>query len=251
MNSTGWTASLIFCALLCEPVRAAQTLKMVTVSGPTVIAFFPPATEKDLSQDFDTNESLSDFQFYAQRIRGKLRDAGIDFQEIYASSFSVRFGAKTKSFHPNKTVGYYFAAPGKSPHVEYGVMTDADILQVAKKYFSPSQQTRPNPSQQQSSATHQKTSYSIVECCRGYEAAHNEPNPQKRIQLLESYLAQNQNSSILPYLCYDLLRTYYELQDYPNTVKYADKLLALGDKIDSTSQNEIRTIRSDALSKMN
>jgi hypothetical protein len=69
--------------------------------------------------------------------------------------------------------------------------------------------------------------------------------------LLESYLAQNPNSSLLPFLYYDLLQTYYELQDYPNTVKYADKLQALGDEIDSTSQNEIRTIRSDALGKVN
>lgn len=251
MNSIGWTASLIVCALLCEPVRAAQTLKVVTVSGPMVIAFFPPVTKKDLSQDRETNESLSDFQFYAQRVRGELHDAGIDFQEIYASSFSVSFGAKTKTFHPQKTqVGYYFVAPGKSPHVEYGVMTDADTLQAAKKYFFPLQQPNPNPSQQKSSATQQKASYSIVEPY-GYIAAHNESNPRKRIQLLDSYLAQNPNSLLLPYLYDDLLRTYYELQDYPNAVKYADKLLALGDKIDTTSQNEIRTIRSDALSKMN
>jgi hypothetical protein len=251
MNSTGWPATLIICALLCEPVRAAQIPKVVTVSGPTVIAFFPPVTEKDLSQAPDTNESLSDFQFYVQRVRGELHDAGIDFQEIYASSFSLRFGAKTKRFHPRKTqVGYYFVAPGKSPHVEYGVMTDADILQAAKKYFSTLQQTKLNPLQKQSSATQQNTSYSLVDPY-GYIAAHNESNPQKRIQLLESYLAQNPNSSLLPFLYYDLLRTYYELQDYPNTVKYADKLLALGDEIDSTSQNEIRTIRSDALGKVN
>jgi len=50
---------------------------------------------------------------------------------------------------------------------------------------------------------------------------------------------------------YDLLQTHYELRDYPDTVKYADKLLALGDKIDSASQNEISKIRSDAFSKMN
>jgi hypothetical protein len=136
MKSTGWIASLIVCALLCEPLARAQTLKVVVASGPTVIAFFPPVTTKDLSQDPDTNESLSDFQFYAQSARAKLHDSGIDFQEVYASSFSVKCGSKTKNFHPQKTqVGYYFVAPGKSPHVEYGVMTDADILQVAKKYF--------------------------------------------------------------------------------------------------------------------
>jgi hypothetical protein len=32
-------------------------------------------------------------------------------------------------------VGYFFIAPGKEPHVEYGVMTDADLLDAARKYF--------------------------------------------------------------------------------------------------------------------
>ena len=136
MNTTEWTVILVVCALLCEPVRAAQTPKVIAVNGPTVIAFFPPVTDKDLSRDPDTNESLSDFQFYAQRARGDLHDAGIDFQVIYASSFSVKFGTKTKNFHPQKIhVGYYFVAPGKSPRVEYGVTAPADILQVAKEYF--------------------------------------------------------------------------------------------------------------------
>ena len=135
MKSIGWVATLAVC-LLCEPVGAGPTTKVVVVRGPTVIAFFPPATDKDLSQDPDTNESLSDFQFYAQKVRGKLHDAGINFQEIYASAFDVKCGATTTSFHPQKTqVGYYFVAPGKSPRVEYGVMTDADILLVAKEYF--------------------------------------------------------------------------------------------------------------------
>ena len=32
-------------------------------------------------------------------------------------------------------VGYYLTVPGKKPHIEYGVMTDADLLQVANEYF--------------------------------------------------------------------------------------------------------------------
>jgi hypothetical protein len=138
MKSTVYVASLIVCALLCEPVATAEPPKVILVSGPTVIAFFPPVTEKDLSQEPDTNESLSDFQFYGQRVRAKLHDAGFDFREIYATSFSVKCGAKTENFHTQKTkVGYYFIAPGKPPQVECGVMTDTNILQVAKRYFRP------------------------------------------------------------------------------------------------------------------
>lgn len=93
-------------------------------------------TEAELSKDPDTNESLADFQFYATRVREKLRNAGIDFEEIYASSFAVKCGTKTTTFHPKKvTVGYYFVVPGRSPRVEYGVMTDEGIFDVAAEYF--------------------------------------------------------------------------------------------------------------------
>lgn len=39
-------------------------------------------------------------------------------------------------FTPTKEkVGYYLISPGKKPRIEYGVMTDTDLLQVAKDYF--------------------------------------------------------------------------------------------------------------------
>jgi len=51
-------------------------------------------------------------------------------------SFQTRTGAKVRTFQTGKAgVGYYFIAPGKEPHVEYGVMTDEDLLVVARKYF--------------------------------------------------------------------------------------------------------------------
>ena len=93
-------------------------------------------TDAELSKDPDTNESLADFQLYATSVREKLRSAGVEFEEIYASSFTVRCGAKTATFSPKKTtVGHYFIPPGKSPRVQYGIMTNVDILRVAAEYF--------------------------------------------------------------------------------------------------------------------
>jgi hypothetical protein len=136
MKLFGWILTLSFLLLLCRPLGAAPKEKLVVINRPTVVAFFQPVTDAELSNDPDTNESLSDFQFYAATVREKLHDKGIDFEVIYASSFAVKSGAKTTTFHPQKAaVGYYFVAPGKSPRVEYGVMTDADILQVAAEYF--------------------------------------------------------------------------------------------------------------------
>jgi hypothetical protein len=136
MRLFGWIVTLPVSVLLCLPLGAAPKEKLFVVNGPTVVAFFPPVTDAELSKAPDTNESLADFQLYATRVRAKLNNAGIEFDEINASSFAVRCGAKTTTFHPKKTtVGYYFIAPGKSPRVEYGVMTDVDILRIAAEYF--------------------------------------------------------------------------------------------------------------------
>ena len=133
-----FSRNIAFCALVlfCEPIAAAPKQRVVIVSGPTVVAFFPPVTQAELSNEPDTNEALADFRYYAARVRERAGEVGIDFEEIEASSFSVKCGAKTMVFRPKKTkVGYYFVAPGKSPHVEYGVMTDSDILHIATEYF--------------------------------------------------------------------------------------------------------------------
>jgi hypothetical protein len=115
---------------------ASPEVKLVVAKRPTVVAFFPPVSDTELSNNPDTNESLADFQFYATRVREKLHAAGIDFEVIYELSFAVKSGTKTTIFRPkNHDVGYYFVEPGKSPRIEYGVMTDDDILHVAIEYF--------------------------------------------------------------------------------------------------------------------
>jgi hypothetical protein len=135
MRPFGWIVTLSLSFLLCLALGAAPKEKLVGVKGPTVVAFFPPVTDAELSKDPDTNESLADFQLYATRVREKLSNVGVEFEATSGSSFAVRCGAKTTTFRPKKTtVGYYFIAPGKSPRVEYGVMTDVDILRVAAAY---------------------------------------------------------------------------------------------------------------------
>lgn len=110
--------------------------QLVVVSGDTIIAFFPPISDSELDKDPDLNETLSDFQFYVGNVRNPLRNMKIEFQVIYARSFRIRTGNNVRTFRPQKAdVGYYFIAPGKKPRVEYGVMTDTDLIQVAHEYF--------------------------------------------------------------------------------------------------------------------
>jgi hypothetical protein len=114
--------------------KGSAVIPMVDAHQATVIAFYPRQS-KTQSVDADANESLSDFQLYDARVEKPLTPAGIQFKELYSSSFRVHIGVKTRTFHPTSGVCYYFVAPGKRPHVEYGVMTDTDLLQVAKRYF--------------------------------------------------------------------------------------------------------------------
>ena len=128
-------ARVAFCAVAVTP-RAAERQPLVVVHGPTVVAFFEPVTEAKLDKDPDANEALADFQLYASRVRAPLRKAGIEFHELYAHSFRLRVGKQLTTFRPVKMdVGYYLIAPGKKPRIEYGVMTDSDLLQVTNQYF--------------------------------------------------------------------------------------------------------------------
>jgi hypothetical protein len=129
-------ASTVIALLFAPSLAAAPKNAVIIINRSTVVAFFPPVTSAELSADPDTNEALSDFQFYVKEVRKPLGDAGIDFKEIYAKSFRVQLGTRITTFRPGKVeVGYYLVAPGKQPRIEYGVLTDADLLQIAKEYF--------------------------------------------------------------------------------------------------------------------
>lgn len=114
----------------------AERQPVIIVRGPTVVAFFEPVVQAKAGKDADLNEALADFQLYAKNVREPLRKEGIEFHELYAYSFRLRAEKRMITFRPvNGNVGYYLIAPGRKPHVEYGVMTDADLLHVANEYF--------------------------------------------------------------------------------------------------------------------
>ena len=129
-------AAVCLLAIRTLPVLAADNPPLVVVEGRTIVAFFPPVSDDESQKDADTNEALADFQLYATNAREPLKNAGIEFHELYTRSFRVRVGKVVTTFHPAKVdVGYYLVAPGKKPRIEYGVMTDADLLLLANDYF--------------------------------------------------------------------------------------------------------------------
>ena len=131
--------------LLGLPIGVGQETPIPTfvIERPTAIAYFPPMTDAELEKDPDMNDALGDFQLYASHAKPHLEKAGIDFEVASATEFKVKNGGVVRTYKTGKaSVGYYFVAPGKEPHVEEGVMTDRDILDVARKQF---QLTIPGP----------------------------------------------------------------------------------------------------------
>jgi hypothetical protein len=122
--------------LLPAYLQADSQIPILEIKGPTVIAFFSPVTKDELNKDADLNESLSDFQHHLQGAKLTLEKAEIKVHEIYAKSFTVKLPTSTTTFKPKDAdVGYYFIMPGKKPKIQYGVVTDVDLLYIASDYF--------------------------------------------------------------------------------------------------------------------
>jgi hypothetical protein len=108
---------------------------LIDVQKPSIVAFYPPVSESE-AENQDEIESLGDFRLFVEESRKPLKAEGIELHEVFSTSFRIRVGVKTTSFHSAEAgVGYYLIAPGKQPRVEYGVMTAEDLLQVARQYF--------------------------------------------------------------------------------------------------------------------
>jgi hypothetical protein len=128
--------SILLCAsgLAYAAMADYRVPPVISVEGPTIVAFFP-VTDSEL-KDAETNEALSDFQHNASQVEKPLQKRGIKLFQSYAASFHLKFKTNVRVFTPEKgQCGYYFITPGQKPHVEYGVMTDEDLLQEAKKYL--------------------------------------------------------------------------------------------------------------------
>ncbi len=62
-----------------------------------------------------------------------------------------------------------------------------------------------------------------------YTAADAEKNPAAQIKLLDDFVAKYPNSALLNYVYADYFKNYGGQKNFPKTIEYCDKLLALGD----------------------
>jgi hypothetical protein len=128
-------AVVILLAIWTAYARESHETPVFDIDKPTILAFFRPSGGINKVES-NANDSLSDFQAYLRKANGPLQNAGIEIHEVYARSFRIRIGPTITTYQTKKAgVGYYLVAPGKKPRIEYGVMTDADLIGVAGEYF--------------------------------------------------------------------------------------------------------------------
>jgi len=78
----------------------------------------------------------------------------------------------------------------------------------------------------------QTPSYTTAEY-NAFQAAINEKDATQRIKLLDNFIAKYPNSTLLPYVYRDQLVAYASLKNNLKVMEIADKILGIGDKIDS------------------
>lgn len=90
-----------------------------------------------------------------------------------------------------------------------------------------------------------KPSYTLAEY-NAYKAANTTQNPQQKVTALEAFVKQYPNSTLLPYVYRDFYITEYALKNYSATIEYADRMLALGDKVNAQGRLEASVARAQA-----
>jgi|SRR5579859_207002 len=76
-----------------------------------------------------------------------------------------------------------------------------------------------------------KQQYTMAEY-NAYQAAAAEKNPAQQIKLLDDFVSKYPNSALLVYIYPLYYNAYSQLKNWPKVIENADKLLALGDKVE-------------------
>jgi tetratricopeptide (TPR) repeat protein len=90
---------------------------------------------------------------------------------------------------------------------------------------------RPSAAQAPAAAPAQQPTYTLPEY-NALQAAQAEKDPQAQIKLLDAFVAQYPNSTLMQYIYQMYYQAYYKLKNIPKAIDYTDKLVALGDKAD-------------------
>jgi hypothetical protein len=79
-----------------------------------------------------------------------------------------------------------------------------------------------------------------------FQAADEEKNSQAKIKLLDDFSIKYPDSTLVPEIYRDYFLTYFSMKNYRQTVEYADKFLAVGNKTDAGDRLEALMTRAQA-----
>jgi hypothetical protein len=82
----------------------------------------------------------------------------------------------------------------------------------------------------QAAAGGSQQKYTMAEY-NSYQAAAAEKNPAAQIKLLDDFVAKYPNSALLNYIYPLYYKNYFAQKNYPKTIEYCDKMIAMGDKV--------------------
>jgi hypothetical protein len=88
---------------------------------------------------------------------------------------------------------------------------------------------------QQAAATAQQPTYTLPEY-NSLQSAQAEKDPAAQIKLLDAFVAQYPNSTLMQYIYQLYFPAYYKIKNLPKAMEYIDKVIALGDKADVGSR---------------
>jgi len=103
------------------------------------------------------------------------------------------------------------------------------------------------PAGQDAAAGQQK--YTMAEY-NAYQACAAEKNPQSQIKCLDDFVAKYPNSALLIYIYPLYYNAYSQLKNWPKVIEYADKLLAMSDKVEPPIRYQAYYARAFAYSNM-
>jgi tetratricopeptide (TPR) repeat protein len=94
-----------------------------------------------------------------------------------------------------------------------------------------------------------KQQYTMAEY-NAYQAAAAEKNPAQQIKLLDDFVAKYPNSALLIYIYPLYYNAYSQLKNWAKVTEYADKLLALGEKVEPPIRYQAYYARAFAYSNL-
>ncbi|HXH67584.1 MAG TPA: hypothetical protein VNI81_10305 [Candidatus Limnocylindrales bacterium] len=99
------------------------------------------------------------------------------------------------------------------------------------------------PAQDAAAAGGSKQPYTMAEY-NSYQAAAAEKNPAAQIKLLDDFVAKYPASALLNYIYPLYYKNFYAQKNYPKAIEYADKMIAIGDKLSPAERYDAHFVRA-------